>query len=138
MKLRPGETVRAISATHTLSKRGLSLLRAKRVVETMLASGRAVVQLPMVEDQRELLRELNDAGCDASALDPAPIDVAALRMRLGLSQEEFALRYGLSPGTVRNWETHRREPDAAAMCYLRVIDRHPELASEALERPLSR
>lgn len=61
------------------------------------------------------------------------IDVKAVRERLGLTQEQFALRYGLDLNSLQNWETKRRRPDAAARSYLRVIERLPERTSEALE-----
>ena len=39
---------------------------------------------------------------------PEVVDVKAIRQRLGLSQEAFALRFGFSPASVRDWEQHRR------------------------------
>jgi putative transcriptional regulator len=33
-----------------------------------------------------------------------------IRRKLGLSQEEFAQRFRLPLGTLRDWEQHRREP----------------------------
>jgi DNA-binding transcriptional regulator YiaG len=54
-----------------------------------------------------------------------PIDVKALRGRLGLSQQEFAARYGIPWPTLRQWERRRREPDTAARAYLTVIARDP-------------
>jgi DNA-binding transcriptional regulator YiaG len=116
-----------------LSKRGMTMLRAKRAVEEMLAKGRVVVRLPTVESQVILARELADAGCKAATLAAKPVDVQRLRRRLGYSQEQFALQYGLDVDAVRNWESHRRTPDPAAQNFLRVIERMPEQASAALE-----
>jgi putative transcriptional regulator len=56
-----------------------------------------------------------------------------IRRALKLSQEEFAARYHIPPGTLRDWEHGRCEPDAAARAYLRVIAREPELVARALE-----
>ena len=48
------------------------------------------------------------------------IDVAAMRKKLGLSQDRFAGAFGVSPSTVRNWEQGRREPiPCATKTYLR-------------------
>lgn len=56
-----------------------------------------------------------------------------IRRALKLSQEEFAARYHIPPGTLRDWEQGRCEPDAAARAYLRVIAREPEMVARALE-----
>ena len=56
-----------------------------------------------------------------------------IRRALGLSQEEFATRFHIPPGTLRDWEQGRCEPDAAARAYLRVIAREPEVVRRALE-----
>lgn len=53
-------------------------------------------------------------------------DVAAIRSKLGLSVEEFAKRFRLSPELVRGWEERRRHLDPAAKLLLRVIGREPE------------
>jgi putative transcriptional regulator len=49
-----------------------------------------------------------------------------------LSQEAFALRYGFSAASVRDWEQRRRQPEAAARVLLLVIAHNPEAVSEAL------
>ncbi len=63
---------------------------------------------------------------------PADIDVKTLRRRLGLSQEEFALRYRFTPARIRDWEQGRSKPDGAVRAYLIVIDREPEAVARAL------
>ena len=59
--------------------------------------------------------------------------VKIIRRALGLSQEEFALRYHIPVGTLRDWEQGRFEPDAAAKAYLAVIAHEPEIVRRALE-----
>lgn len=49
-----------------------------------------------------------------------------IREKLGLTQEEFARRFGLRPEMVRGWEDRILEPDAAAVTLLRVIWAEPE------------
>ncbi len=63
---------------------------------------------------------------------PAQIDVRAMRRRLGMTQEAFALRYGLSIARVRDWEQGRSSPDGAVRAYLMVIEREPEAVERAL------
>ncbi len=61
-----------------------------------------------------------------------PTDIAATRRRLGLSQTEFAAWFGISPGTLRNWEQGRRVPEGPARVLLRVIERDPEAVRRAI------
>ena len=63
------------------------------------------------------------------------VDVAAARKKLGLSQDGFARAFGVSPGTVRNWEQGRRQPDGPARVLLRVIEKEPEAVLRALHIP---
>src|SRR5713101_9750417 len=55
-----------------------------------------------------------------------------IRRALGLTQEEFAARYHIPLGTLRDWEQGRTEPDQPARAYLRVIASNPEWVSRAL------
>jgi putative transcriptional regulator len=48
-----------------------------------------------------------------------------LRRALSLTQEEFALRYQIPLGTLRDWEQGRAEPDQPARAYLKVIAGDP-------------
>ena len=56
-----------------------------------------------------------------------------LRRALGLTQEEFAARYHIPLGTLRDWEQGRSEPDPAARAYLHVIAHDPDGVRHALE-----
>jgi putative transcriptional regulator len=49
-----------------------------------------------------------------------------------LSQEEFAARFHIPLGALRDWEQGRKDPDAAARAYLVVIGRNPCETTEAL------
>ena len=128
---------RAIEAILALRRRGLSMLKAKRVVEAALANGGVEATVPIVESLEALAGELREAGFTIAILTPRPPDVRRLRERLGLTQEQFALRYGLEVDAVRNWECGRREPDTAAKSYLTVIDRDPAGIAEALAASMS-
>jgi putative transcriptional regulator len=77
---------------------------------------------------------------DAKPLTPADMarmkrtpQVKVIRRALGLSQEEFASRFHIPIGTLRDWEQSRKDPDAAARAYLRVIARNPGAVTEALQ-----
>ncbi len=60
------------------------------------------------------------------------VDVSAVRAKLGLSQEDFAAAFGVSLGTVRNWEQGRRHPEGPARALLVVIDKAPKTVMDAL------
>lgn len=64
---------------------------------------------------------------------PLP-DVRELRRRLGLSQSEFAARFGFQSATVKNWEQGRTRPDGPARVLLAVISSHPEAVEDALRK----
>ena len=55
----------------------------------------------------------------------APIDVRALHARLGLSQAQFAARFGFGLKTVQDWEQHRRKPTGPAHVLLNMIASSP-------------
>src|ERR1700675_3916973 len=63
---------------------------------------------------------------------PDRVDVRSVRERTGVSQSQFAGRYGLNPRTVQEWEQGRAEPDIAVRAYLTVIDRNPRAVQRAL------
>ena len=63
---------------------------------------------------------------------PRRVDVKALRGRLNLTQEEFALRYHLTLARVRDWEQGRSDPDGAVRAYLKVITKNPKAVERAL------
>ena len=56
-----------------------------------------------------------------------------IRRALGLTQEEFATRFRIPLGTLRDWEQGAAEPDSCARAYLTVIARNPDAVLEALD-----
>ena len=60
--------------------------------------------------------------------------VKTLRRALALTQEEFAERYRIPVGALRDWEQGRSEPDKPARAYLTVIARDPDGVRAALKR----
>jgi putative transcriptional regulator len=63
-----------------------------------------------------------------------PINVRAIRQKLGLSQSKFAVRFGFTAATVRNWEQGRTQPDGPARVLLAVIAYHPDAVEDALRK----
>jgi putative transcriptional regulator len=64
---------------------------------------------------------------------PERIDVKAIRTNLGMTQDEFAGRFGFSVNTLRHWEQGSRQPEGAARAYLLVIERAPKAVQKALQ-----
>jgi putative transcriptional regulator len=95
----------------------------------MSKSGRSILR-----GARQALAYSKGARDGFVAHVPEEIDVAAIRKRLGLSQAEFAGRFGFKLDALQNWEQGRRRPDGAARAFLRVIEREPEAVRRALAR----
>jgi putative transcriptional regulator len=58
--------------------------------------------------------------------------VKALRQRLGMTQEAFALAFHLPISTLRDWEQRRSVPDAPARALLLAIERDPKAMKRLL------
>ena len=68
----------------------------------------------------------------AKVYQPVPVNVAGLRQRMGLTQEQFAARFGFSVATLRHWERGDRNPQGAALVLLNVIEHDPNAVMRAL------
>ena len=55
-----------------------------------------------------------------------------VRRALELTQEEFAARYHIPLGTLRDWEQGRAEPDQPTRAYLTLIARDPDHVNRML------
>jgi putative transcriptional regulator len=91
---------------------------------------------PMTEEQIEAAARTdpdNPPLTDARLKNLKPVPrVRTLRRALGLTQEEFAGRFHIPLGTLRDWEQGRTKPDQPARAYLKVIARDPEGVQRAL------
>jgi putative transcriptional regulator len=75
-------------------------------------------------------RPMTDAEWQAARKVPR---AKTLRRALGLTQEEFAARFQIPIGTLRDWEQGRAEPDQPARAYLKVIAADAAAVQRALE-----
>jgi putative transcriptional regulator len=97
---------------------------------------------------RKALRPMTRTAIERAALaDPDALPLSAIdlgrmkrtpqakviRRALGITQEEFASRYHIPLGTLRDWEQGRASPDQPAQAYLKVIARDPERVQQALK-----
>jgi putative transcriptional regulator len=90
---------------------------------TQRAIGRAAIADP---DARPL------TSADLKRMKRTP-QAKIIRRALGVTQEEFAARYHIPLGTLRDWEQGRAVPDQPARAYLRVIACDPDGVQQALE-----
>ncbi|MBT3533392.1 MAG: helix-turn-helix domain-containing protein [Rhodospirillaceae bacterium] len=74
-------------------------------------------------------RELTDA--ELAEFKPVA-DAKLIRQSMGLTQEDFARKFQIPIGTLRDWEQHRTEPDKAAQNFLKVVSVTPETVVQAL------
>jgi putative transcriptional regulator len=83
------------------------------------------------------------ADRDAQPLTPSDLkrmkrtpQVKIIRRALALTQEEFAVRYQIPLGTLRDWEQGRAEPDRPTQAYLKIIARDPDRVERLLNTTL--
>ena len=77
------------------------------------------------------VREMK-AGKASRATQVAPNQVAAARMKTGLSQSQFAQALHISARTLQEWEQGRRSPSGAAKALIGIAFKHPEVIAESL------
>jgi putative transcriptional regulator len=58
--------------------------------------------------------------------------IRTTRTVLGLSQTEFAGRFRVPVGTLRDWEQARVSPPDFAVAYVKVIGKYPEMVAKAV------
>ncbi len=94
----------------------------------------------LADDIRASLREAMDhaAGKRTKAIvhrvTPQDTDAREARLKLGLSQQEFAAFIGTAVGTVRKWELGTRRPSGAARALIEVIKTEPKAVRRALAK----
>lgn len=79
-------------------------------------------------------QDAEDFDVTARAMDRAQRARLIRRTRtgLGLSQAEFAARFRVPVGTLRDWEQARATAPDFAVAYVRVIARHPDIVAQAV------
>lgn len=111
------------------------------VVEVLPGGGERAFRKPPIRPMTEAeIHAAAMADPDARPMTPEQHKTArrvprikTLRRALGLTQEEFAARYHIPLGTLRDWEQGRREPDRPARAYLKAIAGNPEAVLQALQ-----
>ncbi len=82
--------------------------------------------------KKSLGRELIDAVREAiqkkgkGRVVRSKVNVAEVRKKLGMTQQQFAEQYFIKLQTLRNWEQEKRMPDATTLAYLTCIASRPK------------
>ncbi|MEQ1498660.1 MAG: helix-turn-helix domain-containing protein [Novosphingobium sp.] len=58
--------------------------------------------------------------------------IRKLRNRLGMSQQEFAVAFGIAASSIRQYEIGRHMPPPAVRAYLKVIEAEPEMVKRVV------
>jgi len=61
------------------------------------------------------------------------LNVKAIRETTGMSQQKFCATFGISVGTLRNWEQGLRSPRGAARVLLQVVQHNPSAVIKAIK-----
>jgi len=92
--------------------------------------------MSMFESIRQGLQEAVDfaEGKPGKAVvhEFSPLDVKAVRARVGMTQAEFAGAFGISLGTLRHWERGDRIPRGPARVLLNIVAQEPKAVLRAL------
>lgn len=82
----------------------------------------------MEQFQADLLQSVREykAGNFARSTVVTPNDALQARVRMSLSQSQFAKLLGVSVRTLQEWEQGRKKPTGAAQTLLRIAVRTPE------------
>ncbi len=70
----------------------------------------------------------------AVVYDLDSVDIKHIRSRVGMTQEEFAMTFGISVSTLRHWERGDRSPAGPALVLLNVMDKDPNAVLRALSQ----
>ena len=73
LELPPGRMPETIDGMFALTRRGLTMLRAKRTIEALVEERRVTEDLPTVENPHTLEAELAKAGIAAALVEPPKI-----------------------------------------------------------------
>ena len=129
-----GPIARPIDAMLLMNEHGVSLKKARALVERLAAKRPVAMELKTKTLADDVIRSFLVLGIQAAVFGVSAVDVKRLREAQDLSQPDFALLYGLDVNTLKNWEQGRNAPDGPARVLLNIIEKHPEAELATLTR----
>lgn len=93
---------------------------------------------PFFEEMKEAAEAMVAIEKDETELDPSRVhmthvpDVKAVRKKTGLSQSNFAKKFGFGLRQIQQWEAGRRHPVGPLVHFLSLIDKQPEMVAQVV------
>src|SRR5262249_49847546 len=108
--LHAGEIDRPVDVARLLVKHGASLRKAHEMLDRLAAGETVAIELQATNVEK-LRSKFSELGIVVRAITLPKADVKDIRDQFGLSQAEFAVRFGFEIDTIQNWEQGRNRPD---------------------------
>lgn len=87
----------------------------------------------LLQGVKEMAAHMNGQPLHGAVVTRIPEpDVRRIREAADVTQRELAVLLGVSQRTLENWEQHRTRPTGPARALLRIFERNPVAAVEAL------
>jgi DNA-binding transcriptional regulator YiaG len=132
--LSPGGIKKPVELARVLKRHGMSLRKAHETLNRLTAGDQVAVALDGV-DAQTFASEASALGAKVQFIKTPTVDVKTVRARFGISQAEFAARFGLELDTIQNWEQGRYGgPDRSALLLLKIIEEYPQVVQAVLTR----
>lgn len=88
----------------------------------------------LLESVREAVAIAKGERAPGRVFHVEPMDIKAIREKADLSQNDLASMMRVSLRTLQNWEQGRSRPTGPASALIRIFEKMPESAIEALKR----
>ena len=115
----------------TTKTRATSAVKKRTRARTPQTVGESIIQ--GLKEAIEWTKGEND-NVRVTLVHVPEVDVRKVRLKRGLSQAQFATKFGFPPATLRNWEQGRSHPDAPTRVLLAVIAKHPAAVEDVLRK----
>jgi DNA-binding transcriptional regulator YiaG len=129
--LRAGDIARPVDVARLLTKHGASLRKAHEILNRLVDGESVAIELQATNAEM-LCSKFSPLGVSVRRINLPTADVKRIREHFGLSQAEFAFRFGFEIDTIQNWEQGRNRPDQTAQLLLKVIEVYPESVESIL------
>jgi putative transcriptional regulator len=86
----------------------------------------------LIEAAREAVAIARGEKRPARLHIPPEINVRGIRLKLELSQDDFAAKFGFTTNQIKDWEQGRSRPLGGVRAYLMIIQKDPKTVSKIL------
>jgi putative transcriptional regulator len=89
----------------------------------------------LIEAAREAVAIARGEKKPARLHIPPEINVRGIRLKLELSQDDFAAEFGFTTNQIKDWEQGRSRPLGGVRAYLMIIQKDPKVVLKILRDP---